>query len=122
MAMTTLPKKAVIAPWMAFALALAMLAVTTGQPEMAVPLSTRLASAALARDADRQRELTSWRGEQAAELQKTDGWVALPGLARLEPGANPGGRGQDNKNPLPSPGPPHPRALGLGAQAPPRDP
>src|SRR5258706_6113266 len=73
MAMTTLPKKAVIAPWMAFALALAMLAVTTGQPEMAVPLSTRLASAALARDADRQREITSWREQQGPEFQKTEG-------------------------------------------------
>src|SRR5258707_7534938 len=105
MAMTTLPKKAVIAPWMAFALALAMLAVTTGQPEMAVPLSTRLASAALARDADRQRELTSWREEQAARIQKTGGWVAVAGPAMLEPGRNTLGRAQDNQNQLALPGP-----------------
>src|SRR5260221_9081840 len=113
MAMTTLPKKAVIAPWMAFALALAMLAVTTGQPEMAVPLSTRLASAALARDADRQRELTSWRGQHAAEFQKPDGWLAPPGLERLGPGGNsPGGAKGKKKHP-PPPRPSHPGGLHL---------
>src|SRR5260221_13737477 len=105
MAMTTLPKKAVIAPWMAFALALAMLAVTTGQPEMAVPLSTRLASAALARDADRQREITSWREQHAPEMQKPDGWGALAGPERVEPGGKPAGAPQDKKNQLPPRGP-----------------
>src|SRR5258707_8084390 len=113
MAMTTLPKKAVIAPWMAFALALAMLAVTTGQPEMAVPLSTRLASAALARDADRQRELTSWREDHAARLEKPGGWVALPGLRMVGPGAKPPGRAQDKKNPLPPLRPAPPRVAPL---------
>src|SRR5260221_3115655 len=98
MAMTTLPKKAVIAPWMAFALALAMLAVTTGQPEMAVPLSTRLASAALARDADRQRELTSWREQPAAGFQKPEGWGGLPGPQRREAGDKSRGCAQDSEN------------------------
>jgi uncharacterized protein (DUF1684 family) len=107
MAMTTLPKKAVSAPWMAFGLALAVLAVTTGQPEMAVPLSTRLASAALTRDADWQREITSWREQHAAELQKPDGWLALAGLEWLEPGDNSVGSAKDNKIHLPSSGPAH---------------
>src|SRR5258707_13567385 len=99
MAMTTLPKKAVIAPWMAFALALAMLAVTTGQPEMAVPLSTRLASAALARDADRQRELTSWRGGKRPQMQKTEGKGAVRGPGRAGRGVNPRGWPQGHKIP-----------------------
>jgi uncharacterized protein (DUF1684 family) len=116
MAMTTLPKKAVIAPWMAFALALAMLAVTAGQPEMAVPLSTRLASAALARDADRQREITSWREQHAAELQKPDGWLALAGLEWLEPGDNSVGSAKDNKIHLPSSGPAHLGVLHLDGE------
>src|SRR5258706_15477315 len=106
MAMTTLPKKAVIAPWMAFALALAMLAVTTGQPEMAVPLSTRLASAALARDADRQREITSWRGRHGPQLEKTDGGVGLPGPAWPETGDTPVGAPHNKKIHTPPPGPP----------------
>src|SRR5260370_32787875 len=109
MAMTTLPKKAVIAPWMAFALALAMLAVTTGQPEMAVPLSTRLASAALARDADRQRELTSWREQQAPEMQKPGGWLGAPGLQLLGAGRNSLVCATEQKKPLPPPAPAPPR-------------
>src|SRR5258708_33765007 len=107
MAMTTLPKKAVIAPWTPFALALAVLAVTTGQPEMAVPLSTRLASTVEARDAGWQGEIASWREQHAAELQKPDGWLALAGLEWLEPGDNSVGSAKDNKIHLPSSGPAH---------------
>jgi uncharacterized protein (DUF1684 family) len=74
---------------------------------MAVPLSTRLASAAVARDADWQREITSWREQHAAELQKPDGWLALAGLEWLEPGDNSVGSAKDNKIHLPSSGPAH---------------
>ena len=101
---------------MAFALALAVLAVTTGQPEMAVPLSKGLASAVQARDASWQREITSWREQHAAELQKPDGWLALAGLEWLELGDNSVGSAKDNKIHLPSSGPAHLGVLRLDGE------
>jgi uncharacterized protein len=113
MAIMAPPRKATPVLWTAFALALAL---TTGQPEMAVPLSTGLASAALARDADWQRGITSWREQHAAELQKPDGWLALAGLEWLEPGDNSVGSAKDNKIHLPSSGPAHMCALRLDGE------
>jgi uncharacterized protein len=80
---------------------------TTGQPEMAVPLSPVLASAAGARDEGWQKEITEWRAQHAVELQKPDGWLALAGLEWLEPGDNSFGSAKDNKIHLPSSGPAH---------------
>lgn len=51
-------------------------------------------------------EIASWRAEHAVELQKPDGWLALAGLAWLQPGENSFGSAQDNKVHLPA-GPEH---------------
>jgi len=103
MAMT---KKLVRALWTALALALAItpLAITHGQPEMAVPL---------AQDGGWQKEITEWRAQHAAELQKPDGWLALTGLEWLEPGGNSFGSAKDNKIHLPPNGPEHMGVLHL---------
>ena len=113
MAIMAPPRNVTPVLWTAFALALAL---TAGQPEMAVPLSTPLASAALARDAGWQREITSWREQHAAELQKPDGWLALAGLEWLEPGDNSVGSAKDNKIHLPSSGPAHLGVLRLDGE------
>src|SRR5258708_23944050 len=78
-------------------------------------LAMLAASAAYAQDAGWQQEITTWRAQHAVELQKPDGWLALPGLAWLEPGGNSFGAAQDNKIHLPSRRPPHPRVLHPGA-------
>src|SRR4029077_1680017 len=96
MAITTPPKNAVPALWTAFALALAVtaLVIMPGQPEMAVPLSTILASTVEAHDGGWLEEITSWRAEHAVELQKPDGWLGLPGVERPGAGGQPVWRGQ----------------------------
>jgi hypothetical protein len=101
MTLTTLRKRAVLVLWPAFALRLALLAVTAGQPEMAVPL------AAQPEDGSWRREITSWRAQHAVELQKPDGWLALAGLEWLEPGDNSFGSAKDNKLHLPTSAPGH---------------
>ena len=79
-------------------LALALLASTSGQPKMAVPL---------AQGGGWQKEITEWRAQHAVELQKPDGWLALAGLDWLQPGDNSVGSAKDNKIHLPSRGPAH---------------
>jgi hypothetical protein len=118
MAITTLPKKAVPALWTAFALALGItaVAITPGQPEMALPLSTILGSTVEAHDGGWLEEITSWRAEHAVELQKPDGWLALAGLEWLEPGDNSFGAAKDNKIHLPSGGPAHMGVLHLDGE------
>src|SRR5713101_7402084 len=98
MAMT---KKLVRALWTALALALA---ITHGQPEMAVPL---------AQDGGWQKEITELRAQHATELQKPDGWLNLTGLEWLEPGGNSFGSAKDNKIQLPPNGPEHMGVLHL---------
>jgi uncharacterized protein len=104
MATTLSPRKAAPALCATFALALAL---TTGQPEMAVPLSRVLASGSEAQDGGWQKEITEWRAQHALELQRPDGWLALAGLEWLEPGDNSFGSAKDNKIHLPSSGPAH---------------
>lgn len=48
-----------------------------------------------------QNELAEWRTQQALELQKTDGWLALVGLEWLQEGDNSFGSAPDNKVQLP---------------------
>jgi len=97
--------------WTAFAVALAL---TTGQPEMAVPL---FASPAQPKDGGWEQEISSWRVQHAIELQKPDGWLALAGLEWLEPGDNSVGSAKDNKIHLPSSGPAHLGVLRLEGEA-----
>ena len=113
MAIMAPPRNVTPVLWTAFALALAL---TAGQPEMAVPLSKGLASAVQARDASWQREITSWREQHAAELQKPDGWLALAGLEWLELGDNSVGSAKDNNIHLPSSGPAHLGVLRLDGE------
>jgi uncharacterized protein (DUF1684 family) len=54
-----------------------------------------------------EQELSTWRAQHAAELQKPDGWLALAGLVWLEPGDNSVGSADDNKVRLPASGPAH---------------
>ena len=53
------------------------------------------------------KDLMTWRGEHAAELQKPDGWLALVGLEWLQSGDNSFGSGADNKIRLPARSPAH---------------
>jgi uncharacterized protein len=53
------------------------------------------------------RELSKWREDHAAELQKPDGWLALAGLEWLDPGYNSFGSASDNAKHLPASAPPH---------------
>jgi hypothetical protein len=85
-------------------LAIAPLAITYGQPEMAAPF---------AEDGGWQKEVAEWRATHAAELQKPDGWLALAGLEWLEPGDNSFGSAKDNKIHLPASGPSHMGVLNL---------
>jgi uncharacterized protein (DUF1684 family) len=89
------------------ALALAIAAVTSGRPELAVPHFGHLAAAAEPRDGGWQQEIISWRAQHAVELQKPDGWLALAGLEWLEPGDNSFGSAKDNKIHLPASGATH---------------
>src|SRR6202023_2608211 len=107
MAITMLAKRVASVLWTALALALTMAAVTSGQPEMAVPHFGLLASAADPRDGDWQQEIVSWRAQHAVELRKPDGWLALAGLEWLEPGDNSFGSAKDNKLHLPASAPGH---------------
>src|SRR5260370_33158449 len=52
-----------------------------------------------------QREITAWREQHAAELQKPDGWLALAGLEWLESGDNSFGSAADNKIHMPTSAP-----------------
>jgi uncharacterized protein (DUF1684 family) len=79
-------------------------------------LAMLAASAAYAQDAGWQQEITTWRAQHAVELQKPDGWLALAGLAWLEPGDNSFGAAKDNKIRLPSGGPAHMGVLHLDGE------
>lgn len=52
-------------------------------------------------------ELSTWRAQHAAELEKPDGWLSLTGLEWLEAGDNLFGSAADNKIHLPASGPAH---------------
>src|ERR1700740_491365 len=104
MATTLSPRKAAPALCTPFALALAL---NTGQPEMAFPLSMVLASGSEAQDGGWQKEITEWRAQHATELQKPDGWLALAGLEWLQPGDNSFGSAPENKIHLPASAPEH---------------
>ncbi len=54
-----------------------------------------------------QREITAWREQHAAELQKPDGWLALAGLEWLDSGDNSFGSAADNKIHMPVSAPAH---------------
>lgn len=54
-----------------------------------------------------QRELTAWREQHAAELQKPDGWLALSALEWLDSGDNSLGSAADNKIHMPASAPAH---------------
>src|SRR5260370_9278080 len=60
-----------------------------------------------------QREITAWREQHAAELQKPDGWLALAGLEWLDSGDNSFGSAADNKIHMPVSAPAHLRVLHL---------
>jgi uncharacterized protein (DUF1684 family) len=60
-----------------------------------------------------EKDLSAWRAQHAADLQKPDGWLALAGLVWLEPGDNSMGSAADNKVRLPASGPAHVGVLHL---------
>ena len=66
-----------------------------------------LAASVSAQDAAWQNELADWRAQQAVDLQKLDGWLALVGLEWLQPGDNSFGSAQDNQIHLPRGAPAH---------------
>src|SRR6267154_2166785 len=110
MGTTILRKKRVAALWATsvLMLAIAPMAIRSRQPEMALPLTV---------GGGWQTEITEWRAQHAAELQKPDGWLALAGLEWLEPGDNPFGSAKDNKIHLPASGPAHMGVLHLDGDA-----
>src|SRR5262244_2201984 len=63
--------------------------------------------ATAAQDGAWESELSAWRTQHAAELQKPDGWLSLAGLEWLETGDNSFGSAADNKIHLPGGGPAH---------------
>jgi uncharacterized protein (DUF1684 family) len=65
-----------------------------------------LAAPSSAQEAAWQIELADWRAQQAVELQKPDGWLALVGLEWLQPGDNSFGSAPDNHIHLPAGTPP----------------
>ena len=65
-----------------------------------------LAATISAQDAAWQNEIADWRAQQAVELQKPDGWLALVGLEWLQPGDNSFGSAPDNQIHLPAGAPP----------------
>lgn len=99
MAITPLQKKTVPSLLGSLVSAFLVFAVIGGQPEMAAPLA--------AQATEWQKEITTWRAEHAAELQKPDGWLALAGLEWLDAGDNSFGSAKDNKIRLPASGPAH---------------
>lgn len=100
------------------ALCLALtIALSTGQPEMAVSLAAGLTSPAQPQDGGWQQEIGSWRAQHAVELQKPDGWLALAGLEWLDAGDNSVGSAKDNKIHLPSGGPAHLAVLHLDGES-----
>src|SRR6266403_5718613 len=109
MGTTKLQKKRVPALWAisALMLAIAPVAIRSRQPEMAAPLTV---------GGGWQTEITEWRAQHAAELQKPDGWLALAGLEWLEPGDNSFGSAKDNRIHLPSSGPAHMGVLHLDGE------
>jgi uncharacterized protein (DUF1684 family) len=62
---------------------------------------------AAAQDGAWENELSRWRVQHAAELQKPDGWLSLAGLEWLDAGDNSFGSAADNKIHLPAAGPAH---------------
>ncbi len=60
-----------------------------------------------AQEANWEQDLTSWRTQHAANLQKPDGWLSLSGLEWMVPGDNTVGSAADNKIHLPASGPAH---------------
>jgi hypothetical protein len=54
-----------------------------------------------------QRDLAGWRAQQALELQKPDGWLAVVGLEWLQPGDNSFGSAPDSRIHLPGGAPAH---------------
>ena len=69
-------------------------------------LCALLAAPISAQDAAWQNELAAWRAQQAVELQKPDGWLALVGLGWLQPGDNSFGSAPANQIQLPAGTPP----------------
>ena len=55
--------------------------------------------------ADWEKDLSAWRADHAADLQKPDGWLALAGLVWLEPGDNAMGSASGDKVQLPASAP-----------------
>ena len=70
-------------------------------------------SASAQQSATFEKDLSAWRAQHAADLQKPDGWLALAGLVWLEPGDNSMGSAADNKVRLPASGPAHVGVLHL---------
>jgi uncharacterized protein (DUF1684 family) len=64
-------------------------------------------------DATWKKDLSDWRAQHTAELQKPDGWLALTGLEWFEPGDTSMGSAADNKLRLPAVGPAHVGVLHL---------
>jgi uncharacterized protein (DUF1684 family) len=60
-----------------------------------------------AQEANWEQDLTAWRTQHAADLQKPDGWLSLSGLEWMVPGDNTVGSAADNKIHLPASGPAH---------------
>src|SRR5258706_792008 len=110
MTITTSLRRVISALWTAFALVIAL---TTGQPEMAVPL---FASPAQPQAGDWEKEISSWRAQHAVELQKPDGWLALAVLQSLEHGDTRAGTAKETKIDLPSGGPAHLGVLRLESE------
>src|ERR1700742_3293039 len=63
--------------------------------------------------ADWEKDLTAWRADHAADLQKPDGWLALAGLGWLEAGGSSVGSAADSKVKLPASAPAHVGVLHL---------
>ncbi len=64
-------------------------------------------TATWAQEANWEQDLTAWRTQHAADLQKPDGWLSLSGLEWMVPGDNTVGSAADNKIHLPASGPAH---------------
>src|ERR1700743_286609 len=62
-------------------------------------------STAAQKNAAWEQDLSTWRTQHAAELQKPDGWLALAGLVWLDPGDNTMGSAADSKVRLPASAP-----------------
>src|SRR5580704_11220933 len=60
-----------------------------------------------------EQDLSTWRVQHAADLQKPDGWLALAGLVWLDGGDNSMGSSADSKVRLPASAPDHVGVLHL---------